>query len=263
MERRRREGSHEMIPRREPRQQKSTKRTGHKVVFILGTVLLVGICTVAMLAGLFMMYVRTTLAPTLEVNADDYTMNLSSIIYYQDRDTGDWVEYQTVYGTENRIWVDYEQIPDALWQAAVAIEDHRFFEHNGVDWTRTASATLNFFTGSRATFGGSTLTQQVLKNMTGDDGNTINRKVREIFRALELEKSYTKEEILERFSRGDKARSTEGSGLGLSIAQGFTIACGGAFDIDIDGDMFKVRMTFPLAAPAEITEEKTAVTADA
>lgn len=156
MERRRREGSHEMIPRREPRQQKSTKRTGHKVVFILGTVLLVGICTVAMLAGLFMMYVRTTLAPTLEVNADDYTMNLSSIIYYQDRDTGDWVEYQTVYGTENRIWVDYEQIPDALWQAAVAIEDHRFFEHNGVDWTRTASATLNFFTGSRATFGGST-----------------------------------------------------------------------------------------------------------
>ena len=199
MERRRREGSHEMIPRREPRQQKSTKRTGHKVVFILGTVLLVGICTVAMLAGLFMMYVRTTLAPTLEVNADDYTMNLSSIIYYQDRDTGDWVEYQTVYGTENRIWVDYEQIPDALWQAAVAIEDHRFFEHNGVDWTRTASATLNFFTGSRATFGGSTLTQQVLKNMTGDDGNTINRKVREIFRALEFEKNYTKQEILEMY----------------------------------------------------------------
>ena len=196
MERRRREGSHEMIPRREPRQQKSTKRTGHKVVFILGTVLLVGICTVAMLAGLFMMYVRTTLAPTLEVNADDYTMNLSSIIYYQDRDTGDWVEYQTVYGTENRIWVDYEQIPDALWQAA---EDHRFFEHNGVDWTRTASATLNFFTGSRATFGGSTLTQQVLKNMTGDDGNTINRKVREIFRALEFEKNYTKQEILEMY----------------------------------------------------------------
>ena len=188
-----------MIPRREPRQQKSTKRTGHKVVFILGTVLLVGICTVAMLAGLFMMYVRTTLAPTLEVNADDYTMNLSSIIYYQDRDTGDWVEYQTVYGTENRIWVDYEQIPDALWQAAVAIEDHRFFEHNGVDWTRTASATLNFFTGSRATFGGSTLTQQVLKNMTGDDGNTINRKVREIFRALEFEKNYTKQEILEMY----------------------------------------------------------------
>ena len=68
-----------------------------------------------------------------------------------------------------------------------------------MDWTRTASATLNFFTGSRATFGGSTLTQQVLKNMTGDDGNTINRKVREIFRALEFEKNYTKQEILEMY----------------------------------------------------------------
>ena len=74
---------------------------------------------------------------------------------------------------------------------------------------------------------------------------------------------FTKEEILERFSRGDKARTTEGSGLGLSIAQGFTIACGGAFDIDIDGDMFTVRMTFPLAAPIELPEHNAAVTADA
>ena len=73
------------------------------------------------------------------------------------------------------------------------------YKRQGVDWTRTASATLNFFTGSRATFGGSTLTQQVLKNMTGDDGNTINRKVREIFRALEFEKNYTKQEILEMY----------------------------------------------------------------
>ncbi|MGN0649807.1 MAG: sensor histidine kinase [Oscillospiraceae bacterium] len=60
------------------------------------------------------------------------------------------------------------------------------------------------------------------------------------------EMTFTKEEILERFTRGDKARSTEGSGLGLSIAQGFTIACGGSFDIELDGDMFKTIITFPL-----------------
>ena len=197
MEHKRQAGAHEMIPRREPKQRKSTRRTGRRIAFVIGTFLLVCICTTAMLAGLFVMYVRTTLAPTLEVNADDYTMNLSSIIYYQDKDTGEWVEYQTVYGTENRIWVDFEEMPDALWQAAVAIEDHRFFEHNGVDWRRTAGATLNFFTQSQDTFGGSTLTQQVLKNMTKDNGNTVNRKVREIFRALEFEKNYTKWEILE------------------------------------------------------------------
>ena len=87
-----------------------------------GTLLLVGLCTTAMLVGLFMMYVKTTLAPALDVNADDYTMNLSSIIYYQDKESGEWVEYQTIYGDENRIWVDYDQMPAALSQAAVAIE---------------------------------------------------------------------------------------------------------------------------------------------
>ena len=198
MERRRREGSHEMIPRREPRQQKSTKRTGHKVVFILGTVLLVGICTVAMLAGLFMMYVRTTLAPTLEVNADDYTMNLSSIIYYQDRDTGDWVEYQTVYGTENRIWVDLENIPKYLQDAAVAIEDKRFEKHHGVDWKGTTRAILYTLFGKNVQ-GGSTITQQLVKNVTGDNQVTVKRKITEIYRALELEKRYEKDEILEAY----------------------------------------------------------------
>lgn len=144
-----------------------------------------------------MTYVKTTLVPTLEVRAEDYTMNLSSRIYYQDKETGEWVEYETLYGTENRIWADIEQMPDALWQAAVAIEDHRFFEHNGVDWKRTIGATVNMFIGMKDTFGGSTITQQLLKNMTGDNSGTVNRKVREIFRALEFEKNYTKEQILE------------------------------------------------------------------
>lgn len=62
------------------------------------------------------------------------------------------------------------------------------------------------------------------------------------------EMDFTPDEILERFSRGDKSRTTEGSGLGLSIAQGFTLACGGKFNVDIDGDMFKVTLEFPLAA---------------
>ncbi len=198
MEEKKRIGGREAPPRREPKPKK--KRSGgiaRRIVFVAGTLLLVGLCTTAMLVGLFMMYVKTTLAPALDVNADDYTMNLSSIIYYQDKESGEWVEYQTIYGDENRIWVDYDQMPAALSQAAVAIEDHRFFEHEGVDWKRTLGATANFFIRSQSTYGGSTLTQQVLKNMTGDNGNTVNRKVREIFRALEFEKNYTKEEILE------------------------------------------------------------------
>ena len=162
--------------------------------------MLIGICTVAMIGFIFMKYVNTELAPTLQVDADDYTMAESSIIYYHDDEVTEndgWVEYQTIHGTENRVWVDFEEMPDALWQAAVAIEDERFFTHNGVDWKRTVGATANMFIGMKNTFGGSTITQQMLKNMTEDNDGTVNRKVREIFRALEFEKNYTKEEILE------------------------------------------------------------------
>ena len=198
MEHRKREAASGQSGSRQPRQRKSTgKGTGRRVGFIVGTVFLIGLCTTLMIAGIFMTYVKTTLVPTLEVRAEDYTMNLSSRIYYQDKETGEWVEYETLYGTENRIWADIEDMPDALWQAAVAIEDHRFFEHNGVDWRRTIGATVNMFIGMKDTFGGSTITQQLLKNMTGDNSGTVNRKVREIFRALEFEKNYTKEQILE------------------------------------------------------------------
>lgn len=75
------------------------------------------------------------------------------------------------------------------------------------------------------------------------------------------EMNFTKEEILERFTRGDKARTTEGAGLGLSIAQGFTLACGGNFDIELDGDMFKAIVSFQMVTPAAEAEQQ-AVTAD-
>ncbi len=65
------------------------------------------------------------------------------------------------------------------------------------------------------------------------------------------EMDFTAEEMLERFARGDKSRTTEGSGLGLSIAQGFALACGGKFGIEIDGDMFKATVSFPLSETAE------------
>lgn len=186
--------------RRTKRESRRQGKGGRGVFFWLGTLCLVGICTVAMIGFIFMQYVHTTLAPTLQVDADDYTMEESSIIYYHDDEVMEndgWVEYQAIHGAVNRVWVDFEEMPDALWQAAVAIEDHRFFEHNGVDWKRTIGATVNMFIGMKNTFGGSTITQQMLKNMTEDDDGTVNRKVREIFRALEFEKNNTKWDILE------------------------------------------------------------------
>lgn len=197
MEHGKREEAPKTTPRRKHKSRGGAGKSVKRFFFVLMTLLLIGVCTSAMMAWIFLKYAETTLTPVLQVNADDYTMNYSSFIYYQDKETGEWVEYQTIHGTENRIWVDIEDMPDALWQAAVAIEDERFFTHQGVDWKRTLGATVNLFTDKKDTFGGSTLTQQVLKNMTKDNAGTVNRKVREIFRALEFEKNYTKWDILE------------------------------------------------------------------
>ncbi len=181
---------------RKRRKRRNPRRTAATVGKVLGTLCLIGVLSIGIFAWIFMQYVKTTLAPDLNIDLDDFTMNLSSVILYED-DNGQWQELETLFGTENRIWVDYENIPKYAWQAAVAIEDERFFEHHGVDWKRTGGAVVNMFFGMRNTFGGSTITQQVIKNLTEEDSVTVKRKVTEIFRALELEKKYDKEDILE------------------------------------------------------------------
>lgn len=125
-------------------------------------------------------------------------MNLTSIIYCENQETGEFEEYQKLYGTENRIYVEFKDIPEAMKDAVIAIEDKRFKEHNGVDWVRTSGAILNLAAG-QSSYGGSTLTQQLIKNITDDDEVSLTRKLREIFRALKVEQEYTKDQILESY----------------------------------------------------------------
>ncbi len=105
-------------------------------------------------------------------------------------------EVDILWGDENMVWAQSEEIPDALRQAFVSIEDRRFYEHHGVEWGRTAYAALNQVFRFRARFGGSTITQQLIKNVHGDRDISVVRKVKEIVRALRLEKEYSKDEIL-------------------------------------------------------------------
>lgn len=100
---------------------------------------------------------------------------------------------------KNRIPVKISQVPKHLQNAFVAVEDHRFFEHQGVDLKRTGGAILNLFLPGGSKFGGSTITQQLVKNITGDDRTSIPRKIREIWRAVQLEQRLTKEQILETY----------------------------------------------------------------
>lgn len=132
------------------------------------------------------------------IDLDARSLNLSSFVYVQDPETGEFVEYQTLYGSENRVWVDFNEMPKAISDAIIAIEDKRFYDHNGVDWLRTGEAMLNLVGGDDS-FGASTLTQQLIKNLTEDDEVSVTRKIREIVKALKVEKEYTKDEILEAY----------------------------------------------------------------
>ena len=193
-------------PQQPQRRRKSRKPSPVRIalgvvkwIFItLWTVLLIGVCTALVGLHFFKEYIDTVVTPNVAVRAEDYTMKLSSFIYYQDKETGSWKELQSVHGAENRILVEFKDMSPYLWQAAVSIEDERFFKHQGVDWKRTLGAVKELITGD-GSYGGSTITQQVLKNMTKDNKPYVNRKVREIFRALEFEKNYGKEYILEQY----------------------------------------------------------------
>lgn len=165
----------------------------------LGTLLLVGLCTGAILACYAVVYVQTIIIPQAQAvveSLEAFDANESSTMYYVDGETGELVEMVKLYGDEDRIWVEYKDIPKDLINATVAIEDKRFYKHQGVDWKRTAAGVVYMFTGQDIQ-GGSTITQQLLKNVTQYDDVTVKRKILEIFTALEFEKSHSKEEILE------------------------------------------------------------------
>ncbi len=127
---------------------------------------------------------------------EDYDLERTSFIYYVDSN-GDIQQLQQIYTTTDRQWASLDEIPQAMVDAAVAIEDKRFYEHQGVDWITTVKACLNMFFGGDEQFGGSTITQQLVKNLTQEKSVTVQRKVMEIFRAQLFEREYDKDLIME------------------------------------------------------------------
>ena len=150
--------------------RRKKRRHGHPVATaakVVGTLLLVFITTGAILACFAAVYISTVIVPQANLDLYDLSMDmsLSSTLYYTDRATGELQELRTIHGEENRIWIEFDEIPEDLVNATVAIEDKRFWTHNGVDWIRTANAVLRMFTGGDIQ-GGSTITQQLIKNLT-------------------------------------------------------------------------------------------------
>ncbi|MDR3207850.1 MAG: transglycosylase domain-containing protein [Oscillospiraceae bacterium] len=164
---------------------------------VLGTVFLILITTAALLALVGTVYINQNLKVDLDLDLNSFTLKQTSTVYCYDAD-GNEIELATLHGQENRALAEFNEIPKSMINALIAVEDKRFFSHQGVDWKRTAAAFGGMFVSTdKITGGGSTITQQLIKNLTDEKEVTVRRKVSEIFRALEFEKHYTKEEILE------------------------------------------------------------------
>ncbi len=160
------------------------------------TLCVIGVLTVAIFGKIFLTYVDTTLIPSLgEVTAEEMQLSLASTIYDKNGNPILTLFDNSEDTGGNRELVKFDEIPEHLINALVAIEDHRFWEHKGVDWVGTAASIRDtLFNGN--TRGGSTITQQLLRKMYDDTDVTVRRKFREICRALEYEKSVGKEDII-------------------------------------------------------------------
>ena len=160
------------------------------------TICVIGILTAGIFAKIFMTYVDTTLIPSLgDITSEEMKLALASTIYDKNG-----TPLLTLYDNSedtggNRELVKYSEIPRHLIDALVSIEDHRFWEHHGVDWVGTVASIRDTLLHGN-TRGGSTITQQLLRIQYDDKDVTVRRKFREICRALEYEKSVGKEDII-------------------------------------------------------------------
>ena len=151
-------------------------------------ILLAGLAAVGAVIGIAKGYVET--CPTLDLAALDGQAQ-TSFIYDCN---GDLItEYK---GTENRVMVSIASMPKLLQYAFVAVEDSRFYSHNGIDLKRIVGAFVSNLTSS-STQGGSTITQQLIKNTVLSSEQSYKRKIQEAYLAIQLETVYTKDEILE------------------------------------------------------------------
>ncbi len=169
------------------------------VLKTLATLILIGVITGCIVITAMMVYVMNFMDQDESISLDDISLSFTTMFYAQN-DEGAWEEIYRMAGDQNRIEVSLDDIPKYVQDAFIATEDKRFRDHEGVDWLSTAKVTINsLLAGNLNQGGGSTITQQLIKNTTGDDVVAPVRKLREIFRALQLERDYTKDEILEAY----------------------------------------------------------------
>jgi len=180
------------------KQKKNKDNVNNKKI---GTALLGVFSVIALTAVIVVSYVFINVIAAakgdLIINLDEYknNQNQTSFIYAYDKN-GKTVEIARLHGEEDRVWVDLDDMSPYMKKAFIALEDTRFETHGGVDWVRTIGVIV---VPKNLGQGGSTITQQLIKNLTNNKEVTFVRKFNEILTALNLEDHYDKDTIIEAY----------------------------------------------------------------
>ena len=178
------------------KKKKKKKKKKHTFLSVILSFFLICFLTACVVGGYVLTNAFTVIngKPVISLEDEKTNQNQTSFIYAYDNENKPY-EYMRLHGEVNRIWVNIDEIPQDLIDAFISLEDKRFYSHKGVDWYRLGGvvSSLSFEQGA------STITQQLIKNITGNKEVTIVRKYNEILSALNLEKNYDKSDILEAY----------------------------------------------------------------
>ena len=170
--------------------KKSKSKKGWKIFRVI---LIIILALIIVGTGVVFGVISGIVNETDSISVSELT-NQNQTSFFYDKD-GNVVG--SAHNSENRVVVEYKDLPQSLVDAVVSIEDERFFTHHGVDIKRTVGAVFTYvLNGGNSNFGGSTITQQLVKNISKDDETSWKRKIREWYRAFNLEKEASKEDII-------------------------------------------------------------------
>ncbi len=179
-----------------PEKKHKNKKANKFLMAVYALVSIIAV-TAVVVVSYVLFHVVSFVNGDIAVNLEEYkqNQNQTSFIYAYDKDNN-LVELARLHGEEDRVWVDLDDMSPYMKEAFIALEDTRFEKHKGVDWIRTIGVII---VPKNLGQGGSTITQQLIKNLTENKSVTIVRKFYEILSALNLEKNYDKDTIIEAY----------------------------------------------------------------
>ena len=180
---------------------KKIRRNSKISLFLFKYAFIISIALIVTGLGLGVGFVRGILKTTPQITKDSVHSKGYITTIYDNK--GSTIKTLSNHDS-NRIYTPLSSVPKNLQHAFIAIEDERFYDHHGVDIKRSAAATVTYvFNRGKSSFGGSTITQQLIKNITNekeDEGKAgIQRKIREMSRAYQIEQMLSKQQILEQY----------------------------------------------------------------